>query len=86
MERYNYIRYKDGSILKTRIPNTHIRTNNDRNHIVKQGDTLLNIANHYYGNSREYYIIGDVNNIVDPINLEVGSLIIIPYTGKPWKN
>jgi len=46
----------------------------------KQGDRLDNLANKYLGNSQFWWKIMDINpEIVDPFNMEPGTLIRIPY-------
>lgn len=49
------------------------------NHIVTQIDTLDSLALQYYGNPLFWWIIADINGIIDPFKLRVGSTLIIPY-------
>ena len=53
---------------------------NDRSHKLVDGDTLWALAFKFYGDSKLWWIIADVNNIINPLELDtlVGTEIIIP--------
>jgi nucleoid-associated protein YgaU len=72
------IDYKEGDRSKERIPIEHNTTIDDLLHIVTQDETLISIAHLYYGFSKVWYVIADVNNIVNPFELEIGQSLIIP--------
>jgi nucleoid-associated protein YgaU len=50
-------------------------------HIVVEGDTLWNLAQHYYGEARLHPVLAAANAIVDPKTLEVGRTVIVPDLG-----
>ena len=49
-------------------------------YLVKSGDTLFSIATEAYGDTREWYRIAEFNfeNLDDPFELEVGSVLYLP--------
>lgn len=47
-------------------------------HIVVEGETLQSISNKYYGSSSRWSDIADYNGIIDPFDLSIGNLLIIP--------
>ena len=50
-------------------------------HIVKQGDSLVSLANQYLHNDRLYWYIADLNpQITFPDSLTVGSQVRIPLS------
>ena len=48
------------------------------NHLVDEDDTILAIANQYYRDTSGWILIVEANNILNPVELEVGSMLIIP--------
>lgn len=50
-------------------------------HTIKQGDTLFSISRKYYQNTSRWYDIANVNDLIDPIVLTVGDILIIPFYG-----
>ena len=51
---------------------------NDQYKLLIDGDTLDGIAFDYYGNSKYWWVLADVNNIENPFILETGTPILIP--------
>ena len=49
------------------------------NHTVQPNDTLDTIALKYYSNPLFWWIIADVNNILNPFELREGMTLKIPY-------
>lgn len=47
-------------------------------YLIKQGDNLLRILRSYYGDESKLAEICDINNIVDPDNIQVGQKILLP--------
>jgi N-acetylmuramoyl-L-alanine amidase len=45
---------------------------------VQRGDTLGRIAQKVYGNAHQYPLIQRANNLVDPSNIWVGQVLVIP--------
>jgi hypothetical protein len=50
-----------------------------RYHIIKQGDTLWELAEKYYGDGNKWTKIRDVNKGVNPNKLKVGQKLLIPF-------
>ena len=48
---------------------------------VQQGDTLMTIAQKFWGDSKRYYKIAEANPGIDVNNLYVGQVIQIPTAG-----
>lgn len=71
----------DESLLQ-RMPLSYSRSPLDRLYEISDGDTLLNIAFEAWGDSKNWWIIYDVNNIHNPFELEVGTYLIIPDLGQ----
>jgi nucleoid-associated protein YgaU len=47
-------------------------------HRLTHGETLDRLAARHYADSTRWRLIAEANNIVDPLNLEPGRLMIIP--------
>ncbi|WP_375504476.1 LysM peptidoglycan-binding domain-containing protein [uncultured Nostoc sp.] len=47
-------------------------------HTVKDGDTLFDIAQAYYGDGNQWHRISDVNGGVKPENLQISQKLQIP--------
>lgn len=54
----------------------------DRYHTIIDDETLGTIAFNFYGNSKWWWVIADVNNISWPFKLETGLTILIPDINK----
>ena len=72
------INYNEGDSSLERIPFEYEATSDDSLYTIKQDDTLITIANKFYGNGRYWFIIADINEIINPFDLEVGTNLIIP--------
>lgn len=68
----------DGSLVLERTKINYVKSDKDRYFTVIQNDTIWNIAHQAYGDSKYWWIIADVNNIEDPIDLEPGVSLLIP--------
>lgn len=77
------INYGDGDYSLEASYGSIPTSNRDSQHTVKDGETLQNIAFRYYGDSGKWYVIAEVNNILNPFKeLESGMIIKIPvYAG-----
>jgi len=53
-----------------------------KEHVVVAGETLYIIANRYYQDTTDWYVIAEANDIVDPVVLIPGTTLIIPIDGK----
>lgn len=74
-----FVELHDGTvILKRRQLEYNTSSFNDRSHRVSYGDTLWRLAFKYYGNSKLWWIIADVNNIINPFELTIGVDLLIP--------
>lgn len=69
--------YKDGDTLD-KFKYKHVYTGREKIHTVTQGDTLPIIANKYLSDSQLWFVIADINNILNNFDLDIGSTIIIP--------
>ena len=60
---------------------TRVRNFFSPHHLVKKGDTLSAIAEHYYGDADKYLKIYDANRdqLDSPDKIYVGQILIIPY-------
>lgn len=70
--------YDNGDVSLERVPYQYSSSPQDTVHTVMDGETLWNIALQEYGDSRLYYLIGDANDIVDPLGLTIGQQLVIP--------
>ena len=50
----------------------------DITHTFIQGDSLDALAYKHYGNSKWWHILGYVNGIVDPFDIPIGTILLIP--------
>jgi len=73
------IEYEEGDNSLERIEFSYVKNINDKNHIIKDGDTLDYLAYKYYKDDKLWYIIADTNNIYNPFELSIGDELIIPY-------
>ncbi len=51
-------------------------------HIVKQGDTLWDVAKQRYGVGRAYVMLAQSNHLSNPDNLHSGQLVSLPLVSK----
>jgi len=60
---------------------TRIRNFFSPHHLVRKGDTLSAIAEHYYGDANQYLKIYDANRdqLNDPNKIYPGQILVIPY-------
>ncbi len=49
-----------------------------RSHVVQRGETLNKIADQYYEDSTQWRVIAEANNILNPLNIEPGTLLELP--------
>lgn len=69
----------DGTTLLQRNPLIYTPQLNDILHKVKEFDRLDLLAFKYYGDSKWWWVIADVNdNVFDPFDLPISEDIIIP--------
>lgn len=54
-------------------------TINVRSHIWRSTDRLYRLANKFYGDFRLWWVIAQYNKISSEANIELGSVIMIPY-------
>lgn len=70
--------YNEGDLSLERRPIIMTSEVGVRYHTITQGDTLLQISLKYYGVSSYWFIIGEVNNLIDPFTLTEGDFLKIP--------
>lgn len=70
--------YEEGQPTLDRQRFSYKVSKDDKVYNIKQGDTLQSIAHKFYGNSKYWYVIADVNEILNPLLLNIGEQLIIP--------
>lgn len=74
--------YDEGDFSLQRSTVKHIDDIEDKAYTIIEGDELTSISFRFYGVPTYWYIIADVNNILNPFDLTVGDNIIIPNLNK----
>ena len=72
------IEQENRSLLKRPILVYPDFTQGDESHILKECDYLWDIAYKFYGDSKLWWVLRDVNNIFNPFELTIGHELIIP--------
>lgn len=72
------INYSDGTQSLERSSLAYVATPNDKLHLVRDFDTLPDVAHLYYKDSKWWWVLMDINNIENPFLLQPGQNIIIP--------
>lgn len=73
------IRYEEGDVSLESTPPAIVLSESDIFHTVVEGETLQSIAFQYYKDSGLWYILAEINIILNPFEeLEPGTLIRIP--------
>lgn len=72
------VNYKEGDQSLERFTLNYQPAKDDILHPVTDSDTLGSLAYDYYGNSKYWWIIADINKIFNPFELTVNSNLIIP--------
>ena len=72
------INYEDGTNSLERFRIKYTKSVGDRFHIVTEADSMWSLAYDYYGNSKYYWVIQDVNDLENAWSLVVGDAVIIP--------
>lgn len=73
------VNYIEGDEALYRTPLVYIPSTNDQYHTIAEGQTLLSIAQKYYGDQSLWYLLADVNSLIDDIfNLPLNETIVIP--------
>ena len=67
----NYVELRDPLTIDDIGPNSRL-------HVVVEGEHLEEISFKEYGRSTVWWIIGEVNNIDYPWDLEIGKVLVIP--------
>lgn len=52
-----------------------------RTHVIQRGDTLNKLADTYYNDSTQWRVIADANTILDPLALQLGTILKLPPLG-----
>ena len=78
-DRGYLINFSAGELVVYRTPVFYTSTINDEHYVIKDGESLLDIAREKYGSSNIWFILADVNdNVEDIFDLPVGEVIVIP--------
>ena len=78
------LHYPNGDYSLEKLIPTIVSSDNDKIHIIMDGETLQSIAYRYYGDSGYWYQIAEANQIINPFSdSEVfkGRQLIIPLYG-----
>lgn len=51
---------------------------NDIGYILKEEEKLWDVAFRFYGNSKWWFVLAEVNNIFNPFEIPMGTNLIIP--------
>lgn len=70
--------FPDGSMALDRAPVIYSQSDKDRYFTVGDGDEIDPIAYEAYSNSKFWWLIADVNNILFPFELNIGDTLVIP--------
>jgi len=74
--------FDDGTQSLDRPRLKHVASEKDKYHTVKAWDDLQSVAFMYYGDSKFWFILSDVNELLDPFILDIGTTLIIPDIDK----
>ena len=77
----------DGTSCLETMPKVTIRESNDDNIYYTEAskvDRLDLVAYNYYNNPTLYWVIAYMNNIIDPLVLDVATVLRIPSSGTLW--
>lgn len=74
----NVFVFKEGDFVLDRERLPYVKSPNDRYYTVRDKDTLGAIAFDYYGSSKWWWVLADVNEIDFGFRLETGKTLIIP--------
>jgi len=77
-DRSFIVNYKEGDSSLEILPDNYIPTEGDKTHKVVEGDTLVRIAEDFYGTPEPWFLIMQANNIIQPWALVPGQVLIIP--------
>lgn len=74
------VHYEQGDSSLHRTPLNYITSVSDTYHVIRDNETLLDIAQEYYGNQFLWYVLADINMdiITDIFQLNIGDIIVIP--------
>lgn len=72
--------FPEGDVLLDRTPITVLPSQSDRYYTVEQGETLWTIAGRkdVYGEAKFYWILADVNQIDNPLDITPGITLTVP--------
>lgn len=73
--------FPDGSLALDRNKVNYVKSERDKLRVVTKQDTLDGLAFMYYGDSKFWWLIADVNKIDNPLSVPddyVGKVLVIP--------
>lgn len=79
--RGSIYRFSNGEKFFRRTPIEYTRGPSDILHLVTNYDTLSSLSYSYFGDSKYWWVIAEVNSIHDPFDLQtdyLGKTIVIP--------
>lgn len=72
------LEYVEGDMSLERVKLEYNPSPDDKLHPVTYWDNLSDLSFDYYGSSKWWWVIADINNIFDPFSLTPNSNLIIP--------
>lgn len=77
-DRSFIVDYKEGDSSLEIVPDIMVQQDTDQIHRVIDGETLVAIAEKYYGSPEPWFLIMQANDIVKPWEITPGQELIIP--------
>lgn len=70
--------FSDNTPLLLRKQLEYVPSPKDQFYVIQMGLDLTDIAYRFYGDSKYWFVLVDINNIINPFELVVGDTLIIP--------
>lgn len=70
--------FPDGTLSLDRTIGTYTPSANDRYYTVAEGEEIDTIAYEAYQSSKDWWIIADANGIFFPLDIDLGTTLVIP--------
>lgn len=70
--------FKDDEMALDRSRLKYLESVNDKVHIIRDFDTLWDLSYDFYGSSRYWWILQDINQLENGFDLTMGASLIIP--------
>lgn len=70
--------FEDGTTILERTRYRRVINHDEEIYVFKDGDSLTALSYKFYGEPLYWYLIADVNDIINPFDIETGTNLIIP--------